>query len=73
MLCMGVRGRCEIFVLLSASTSSQVIPAVSFDVLMVYLRTDSVAWGCNSWTRVVSMRLAWECKVEASRGMVFPR
>ena len=73
MLCMGVRGRCEIFVLPSASTSSQVIPVVSLDVLKVYLRTDSVAWGCNSWTRVESVRLAWECKVGASRGMGLSR
>ena len=58
MLCMGVRGRCEIFVLPSVSTSSQVIPAVSLDVLKVYLRTDSVAWGCNSWTLVESVHLA---------------
>ena len=69
MLCMNIRGRCEIFVLPSASMSSQVIPAVSLDVLKVYLCTDSVAWGCNSWTLVESVLVAWECEVGTSRGM----
>ena len=73
MLCMGVRGCCEIFVLPSTSTSSQVVPTGSPDVLKVYLRTDSVAWDCNSWTLVESVHLAWECEVGTSRGMGLPR
>ena len=33
MFCMSIRGRCEVFVLPSVSTSSLLIPAISFDVL----------------------------------------
>ena len=58
MLCMGVCGRGEYFVSPCASTSSQVIPDGSPNVLKSGLRTNPVAWGCNSWTFVESVRLA---------------
>ena len=34
MFCMSIRGRCEAFILPSVSTSSLLIPAITFDVLM---------------------------------------
>ena len=73
MLCMGVRVRSENVVLPSASTSSQVTPDGSPEVLTLGLRTDLVAWGCNSWTLIESVHLAWECEVGSSRGRGLPR
>ena len=73
MLCMGVRGRGEYFVSPCTSTSSQVIPDGSPNVLKSGLRTDPVAWGCNSWTFVESVRLAWEYEVGSSHGRGLPR
>ena len=73
MLCMGVRGHSECFVSPCMSTSSQVIPSGSLNVLKLGMRTDPVAWFCNSWTLGESVRLAWEYVVGSSRGRGLPR
>ena len=73
MLCMGAHGRSECFISPCMSTSSQVSPAGSPNVLKLDMRTDPVAWFCNTWTLGESVRLAWEFVVGSSRGRGLPR